>query len=255
MKLEYGLYQLVRLLGVSRLFPSLRTITVYTEVTTNCQNNCVFCSIGKVSRRRGFITDAVRERMVALVAGHPDTKFKVYFHLVGEPLLYPKLEEYIGELAKLPNTDLWVCTNGIALDERRIEGLHGAGLRNIWFTLFYGDEERYHEKARSECFAVARQHLGLLLQKAGLFGRIHVVTFSESFGDLEESLRERRNVTTQKGRKIKVWELGSYLIRPRYLVVSIDGDVTFDWKDYNFAEKIGNILDMDSESILARYWG
>ena len=106
MEAEHALYQLARLFGVGRRFRSLRNITAYLEVTTRCQNTCTFCPILKLNRRRGDVTDAVRDRTAALMAANPDTRFRAYLHLVGEPLLYPKLEEYVRLLTGLPNVEL-----------------------------------------------------------------------------------------------------------------------------------------------------
>jgi molybdenum cofactor biosynthesis enzyme MoaA len=158
--------------------PKAKPIIIYTEVTAECNNRCVYCAIDRV-KRTGVIKKKVRDSVVKLISAHPEINFRVYFHLVGEPLMYDGLEDYIKMLT-LPNADLWVCTNGILLTDERVNKLHEAGLRNVWFSFFYTNEADYKKYVRSDFFPEAEKNLFHLVSKNDLFEKIHIVTFSKT---------------------------------------------------------------------------
>jgi MoaA/NifB/PqqE/SkfB family radical SAM enzyme len=241
-------------------------IVLYTEVTTTCTNECDFCAIQGVNRG-GAVDPEVRRRVLDLIVSSPGQKFVVYHHLVGEPLLFPDLDEYVRCLAALPNVELWLSTNGVLLDAARLERLRQAGLRNIWFSLLYAEAEDYRRHTHADHGERARHNLDHVLERSGEFDRIHIVLFSGETAGLEAAIREKPNVTLQVGRKVHPWniegrlyERGLFRIwfsavgkrRVKYLCVSIDGAVTFDWKDHNFRDSPGNIRDLDPLTILRR---
>lgn len=223
-------------------------IILYTEVTSYCNNKCTFCATDKV-RRKGFIKDAVREKVRELISSQLAKEFLVYFHLVGEPLLYDGLEEYIRML-QLPNAQLWVCTNGVLLTDERIKKLQQAGLKNIWVSMFYTNESDYRKYVRTDNFKSASRNLFNLLSSSEMFDKIRIVTFSEDADAIKEVIRNKSNVVLQTSRKKDEWGGRSQKI---FICVSIDGDVCFDWKDYNFDGSVGNICELDGDIIIKKY--
>lgn len=230
--------------------PKTKPIVVYTEVTAECNNRCVYCAIDRV-KRTGKVNEKVRDAVAKLISSHPEINFRVYFHLVGEPLMYDGLEDYI-KLLTLPNADLWVCTNGILLTDARVKKLHAAGLRNIWCSFFYTNESDYKKYVRSEFFSEAEKNLYNLISKNNLFEKIHIVTFSKCAEDLEKAIHGKENISFQKQRKQirwtwigRVWE--------KFICVSVDGDVCLDWRDYNFESSLGKIYDFNPQYIIERY--
>jgi MoaA/NifB/PqqE/SkfB family radical SAM enzyme len=241
-------------------------IVLYTEVTTACMNECDFCAIQRVERR-GTIHPEVRRRVLDLIASSPQQKFVVYPHLVGEPLLYPDLDEYLKSLAAFPNVELWLCTNGVLLDAARLESLRKAGLRNIWFSLFYAKAEEYRRHTHADHGERARRNLDQLLERSGEFDHIHIVLFSGETAGLEAAIGHKPNVTMEVGRNVHPWKREGRMyerglvrfwfsavgrLRVKYVCVSIDGAVTFDWRDYNFKGSLGNIRELDAPAILRR---
>jgi MoaA/NifB/PqqE/SkfB family radical SAM enzyme len=223
-------------------------IILYTEVTSYCNNKCTFCATDKV-RRKGFIKDAVREKVRELISSQLAKEFLVYFHLVGEPLLYNGLEDYIRLLLS-PNAELWVCTNGVLLTDDRIKKLHQAGLRNIWLSMFYTNESDYKRYVRSDNFGNANRNLFNLLSKSEMFDRIRIVTFSKNADDIKEVIKKKNNVILQTSREKEKWSGQS---KASFICVSINGDMCFDWKDYNFDTSIGNICELDTNTIIREY--
>jgi wyosine [tRNA(Phe)-imidazoG37] synthetase (radical SAM superfamily) len=223
-------------------------IILYTEVTSYCNNRCIFCAIDKV-RRKGFIKDEVREKVREFILSQPDIKFLVYFHLVGEPLLYNALDDYIRSLL-LPNTELWVCTNGVLLTDDRVRKLRQAGLKNVWFSMFYTNDSDYKRYVRSDNFDSANRNLVNLLSKNEMFDRIRIVTFSENADAIKEAIKNKNNVILQTSREKEEWNGES---KRNFICISIDGEVCFDWKDYNLDSSIGNICQLDNDTIIREY--
>jgi MoaA/NifB/PqqE/SkfB family radical SAM enzyme len=241
-------------------------IVLYTEVTTSCSHHCDFCPIHLVERR-GNIQPDVQRGVLNLISSHPGRKFVVYPHLVGEPLLFPGLREYLRALVALPNVELWLCTNGAFLDESRLQELVDSGLRNIWYSMFYATPADYRKHTGSDHFEAARRNLHFLLKQSSKFDKIHVVLFSQATEELEALIREKSNVTLQIGRDVHPWQgegrlykrkifrflfstMGKF--RTKYICVSIDGKVGFDWRDYNLRNSLGDIRDLDPSRIMRR---
>ena len=63
---------------------------VYLEITNNCNLNCRFCI--KNSRPTKFME--LNEFKIILDKLKEHTKY-LYFHLLGEPILHPKINEFI----------------------------------------------------------------------------------------------------------------------------------------------------------------
>ena len=114
--------------------------------------------------------------------------------------MYLGLENYIKSLS-LPNTELWVCTNGELLNNERLIKLHEAGLRNIWYSFFYTNELDYRKYVRSDSFSTIKNNLYNLISKSDLFDRIKIVTFSRCAEQIEKIISGKRKVYLQKERK------------------------------------------------------
>ncbi len=98
---------------------------------TGCNLNCIFCSVdeGKLSRTRfvDYIVDPdylIEEfRRIAEFKGRG---VEAHIDGQGEPTIYPYLKELIEELRRIKEVDvISIQTNGILLDEKRIDELEG----------------------------------------------------------------------------------------------------------------------------------
>ncbi len=241
-----------------------KRISIYTEVTSYCNSQCKFCPINLVNRK-GFIKEEVRDRVVDFVKSNPNVMFTIYFHLIGEPLLYNDLEEYI-KLLSLPNCVLWVCTNGLLLNDKRLMELQRAGLKNLWFSLFYANRKDYKKYVGRDNFLEVEKNLYNLLSKKNMFNKIKIITFSKESKKLEGIIKDRVDVKLNKARKQYSWSLmGKFPFnsKPLYTIlnkfrnkticISINGEVCFYWRDYNFKYSIGNICELKDKTILAEY--
>lgn len=231
-------------MGVSIPFEG-RTI-VYAEVSGHCNSHCVICPY-ETGARPGIITNETRDRIIQLVKENPNTPFLFYFHWISEPLIYKGLEEYINILSAFPNADLWVCTNGVLLTEKRIESLRKAGLKNIWYSFFKNNEAEYNEFTRTQNYTTARKNLTYLLENNSLFEKIFLTTFSKDFGDLEELVQKTPNMIPERDRTVLKWEpaVGQ---KNSCICISHKGEINFMWEDYS--RSVGNIKDFDPSTLL-----
>ena len=84
----------------------------YLEITNVCNLNCSFCP--KTRREAGFLTPEGFHTLAARL--RPHTEY-LYLHLMGEPLLHPRLEEILDLAARL-DFRVMITTNGTLLPER-----------------------------------------------------------------------------------------------------------------------------------------
>ena len=82
---------------------------VYVEVTNNCNLNCSFCIGNK--RDRKFIDIESFKRLLNKLEGYTDY---LYFHVMGEPLLHPRINKLIDLAADRYNIN--ITTNGYLID-------------------------------------------------------------------------------------------------------------------------------------------
>ncbi len=84
---------------------------VYIEITNNCNLNCSFCTLKKKKNK----VVSVDEFNIILdkLKGHTNY---LYFHVLGEPLLHPNINELI-DLAKNNNFNVNITTNGYFINK------------------------------------------------------------------------------------------------------------------------------------------
>ena len=84
----------------------------YLEITNLCNLRCSFCPGTK--RKTGFIAPEDFRLLAGRLRPHTDY---LYLHLMGEPLMHPKLDELLG-IAEGLDFRVMVTTNGTLLPER-----------------------------------------------------------------------------------------------------------------------------------------
>lgn len=84
----------------------------YLEITNICNLNCAFCP--GTRRQAGFLSPEGFEILAGKL--RPHTEY-LYLHLMGEPLLHPRLEEILNIAEKL-DFKVMVTTNGTLLSKR-----------------------------------------------------------------------------------------------------------------------------------------
>jgi radical SAM protein with 4Fe4S-binding SPASM domain len=118
---------------------------VYIEITNICNLSCSFCP--KTKRQKKFLT--TEEFKIILKEIKPYTKF-IYFHLMGEPLLNPNLEEFL-ELAHEEGFKVNITTNGTLIPKVYNILLKSEALRQVNISL-HSFEANNNEVSFNEYF-------------------------------------------------------------------------------------------------------
>ena len=110
---------------------------VYVEITNSCNLSCSFCKISK--RDKKFMSE---EEFAHILMSLKDYTDYLYLHILGEPLLHPKINEFI-DMASL-NYKINLTTNGYLI--HRIANNKNIRQINISLHSFAGDDiEEYLE--------------------------------------------------------------------------------------------------------------
>lgn len=102
---------------------------VYLEISNRCNLRCAFCP---GTKRKSGAMDALHFA-AALQKLHPYTDY-LYFHLMGEPLCHPNLEQYLS-LAAEAGFKVILTTNGTLLSSRQDILLNAPALHKINISL------------------------------------------------------------------------------------------------------------------------
>ncbi len=84
---------------------------IYLEITNNCNLNCDFCI--KNSRKNKFLSFDEFKIIIKNINNYTNY---LYFHILGEPLLHPNLNEFI-DYAKDNNMKVNITTNGYLINK------------------------------------------------------------------------------------------------------------------------------------------
>lgn len=117
------------------------TKNLLIEVTNCCNNKCIFCYNHCMKRKKQFIN----EKLCKIIL---DQAFElgcreVGFYATGEPLLNPKLSEYICHAKKIGYEYIYITTNGILADLNKVKELFKSGLDSIKYSINATNSEDY----------------------------------------------------------------------------------------------------------------
>lgn len=87
------------------------------ELTNNCNLNCPNCPVPYLQREKGFMNDETFELSMKYVPPRNQSHFII--HGFGEPLLHPKLIEYLQKMVDL-DIKLVMSTNAVLLDAKKM---------------------------------------------------------------------------------------------------------------------------------------
>ncbi len=114
------------------------------SVTDRCNFRCVYCMPKEIFgrdfeflKREQLLSFEEIERLARLFHRHGTRKIRL---TGGEPLVRRELEVLVGRLAKLPELDLTMTTNGLLLPQKA-EPLKAAGLKRLTISLDSLDEQ------------------------------------------------------------------------------------------------------------------
>jgi MoaA/NifB/PqqE/SkfB family radical SAM enzyme len=111
------------------VLPSKRFNKVNIEISNICNLQCSFCP--EVIRTKGMMDLSLFRRIIEQVA--PLTE-QVCFHLMGDPLTHPQLQEFV-EICSEYGVRIFLVTNGVLLREKQVQLLLHPAFRQVNFSL------------------------------------------------------------------------------------------------------------------------
>lgn len=116
---------------------------VHVEISSICNLQCSFCP--EVIRDKKLMAPELFRRVIEQVA--PLTE-QVAFHLMGDPLVHPKIGEIV-DLTEAQGAKIFLVTNGVLLREKQAEILLRSAFRQVNFSL-HSFPDNFPEKDPTE---------------------------------------------------------------------------------------------------------
>ncbi len=136
---------------------------IHIELTNRCNFSCVFCPNSLMTRpRRDLKLNLALKALDEIAAGHlSDT---IFFHIMGEAVLYPHLEEVI-RYAKYKNLKIALTTNGWGLSFDLLKRILNAGVDHISFSVQTPDKDSFKLRQAPVDFFAYRKKICSLIAK------------------------------------------------------------------------------------------
>ena len=183
---------------------------IYIEITNNCNLNCSFCKGTK--RSKMFIDMDSFNVLLKKIEGY--TKY-VYFHIMGEPLLHPHINELIDKASERFNVN--ITSNGYLIDRVK----DNKNIRQINISL-HSYDKRYG-KSLDEYLDNIFTSTDLLNKKGTIINyRLWVDGVNKL--DIINRLEDKYNVKIGNKNKVKLGENIFYEIEEEFIWPSLDND-------------------------------
>lgn len=249
---------------VMQSLPIKKKVTLI-EINSNCNLNCRTCQTSLSSRKKEVMSPEMLDTILVKLGS--DKPKLMAIHSIGEPLLYPRLEDIFAVLRK-HKVRVELTSNGLLLD-RRFEVLkENADLIHFLMFSIDGANKTTYEKIRVNGeFEKLVANLELLKEKGtGIFKRVMIccVVSADNVGEIAEMASffmryvDHRNViyVLADGLSAQKDDFASYNPLPDQIVQSSpcamllgeqcfilsNGDVSLCCRDYFSDLVIGNIL-------------
>ena len=199
---------------------------VNIEISNICNIQCSFCP--EVIRPKKLMELSLFQRIIEEVA--PLTKL-VAFHLMGEPLIHPQLDEFV-EIAHSHKLKIFFVTNGILLRPKMYDLLLHPAFRQISFSLHSFSDYFPDKDPTSYLENIFSFTQRAMAERPGLFINYRLWNLQDGIGgrngsknlDFLERIESRFSVSVP--RNINTNAKKSYLIkRP----LSLHFDTEFTW--------------------------
>lgn len=183
---------------------------IYLEITNNCNLDCSFCIGNK--RNKKFIDIEQFNILLSKIEGF--TKY-VYFHVMGEPLLHPK----INDLIDLASSKYFVniTTNGYLI--KRIE--NNKNIRQVNISLHSFDTK--YNKSFDEYISDVFNSVDKLVEN-NTYVKYRVWVNSEYKNMLLSKLEEKYGVIIGDYKTIKLANNTYYEVEEEFIWPSLDND-------------------------------
>ena len=138
-------------------YPMIPQKNLLIEVTNYCNNKCIFCANRKMTRKKEFINPVIVQKV--LKECYELGTREVGFYATGEPLIDVKLEEYILLAKNIGYEYVYLTTNGILANPKRVDKLFQNGLDSLKFSINAINSEKYELIHGTDNFEVVVNNL------------------------------------------------------------------------------------------------
>lgn len=118
-------------------FPNRITV----ELTNDCNVSCTFCNRQKIAMDIGYMEEKLFYKIIDEMAEHLPIKMVPFFR--GEPLMHPKIIEFIRYAKSKGIGPIQLASNALLLDEDMQDALSEIGVDYISFSLDTIDPQIY----------------------------------------------------------------------------------------------------------------
>lgn len=234
------------------------------ELTNNCNLSCPNCPNSSLTFHKGYISDEIFEEALKYIPPYKEDTVAV--HCMGEPLLHPRLFDYLEKMVEI-GANICMSTNGILLDEsidKRLLEIFSKTDKTIFYISFHTlkSVEKWNEflKVYEKCeckekinfFGQVLEHneeeAHRWLEEIGCFEygthpHIRHITSHSWGGNVLSRRKEYEEV------EIKNRIRNCYYLRQRKIAVMWDGSLRGCCFDSNATQKCGNIMDYEKSTI------
>lgn len=203
---------------------------IYLEITNNCNLDCSFCIGNKRSKK--FVS--IEEFNILLNKLEGYTQY-LYFHVMGEPLLHPKINELIELASKRYFVN--ITSNGYLI--KRIED--NKNIRQINLSLHSYDEKykKTFEDYINEIFSGVDK-----LVENNTYIKYRVWVNSEYKEKILSKLNEKYDVVIGDNKSLKLADNIYYEVEEEFIWPSMDNDYyTDDGSCRGLRDHIGILVD------------
>ncbi len=183
---------------------------IYLEITNNCNLDCSFCIGNK--RNKKFIS--VEEFMILLDRVKGFTKY-LYFHVMGEPLLHPNINQLIDIASE--NYFVNITSNGYLI--KRIE--NNKNIRQINLSL-HSFDAKYNKSFEDYMLDIFNTVDKLIVNNTIVKFRVWVN--SEYSDEILFKLEEKYDVVIGNSRSLKLANNIYYEVEEEFIWPSMDND-------------------------------
>ena len=231
---------------------------IYIEITNNCNLDCSFCI--KNTRKSMFMS---KENFKIILNKLKNTTSYLYFHVMGEPLLHPLINEFI-DIASNSNYFVNITTNGYLI--KRI--INNKNIRQINISL-HSFDTKYNKSLNdylNDIFEVAEN------LKEYTYINYRIWVNSPYKKEIIKLLEDKYNTTITKHTKLDhntyidfdsefIWpdlnnnyynEVGTCYALRDHLGILVDGTVVPCCLDSKGIINLGNIFEENIENIQNR---
>ena len=203
---------------------------IYLEITNNCNLDCSFCIGNKRSKK--FIS--IEEFNILLDKLEGYTQY-LYFHVMGEPLLHPKINELIELASKRYFVN--ITSNGYLI--KRIED--NKNIRQINLSLHSYDEK--YKKSFDDYINDIFSSVDKLVEN-NTYIKYRVWVNSEYKEKILSKLNEKYNVVIGDNKSLKLADNIYYEVEEEFIWPSMDNDYyTEDGSCRGLRDHIGILVD------------